>query len=154
MRRLLGVGVIPLLLAVAACGSDEPETLSKSEYIEQADVLCTAFMNEVDAQELPTSPDEAVEYFDALIPSADETHAGFEELEPPPDGTEVHEALLTSLSESTDKVREAREAAARGDGEAINAAMAEAAEIGQRADEQAKAYGFEICGSEGELRAP
>lgn len=141
-----------LLVAAAACGSDDhSDTLSKDEYIVQGDALCNRFLRETAAPDEPVSPEEFVGFLDAAIEAAEDIYAEFSQLAPPPDGEQVHRSLLSALSESTEKVREAREAAADGDFARFESAMSAAVEIGRRSDAEAKAYGFTVCGSEDEI---
>lgn len=151
--RFTVVAVLALTLALSSCGDDDGGALSKDEYIAQGDALCQQFMDETEALGEPSTVQELITMMDAAIDLADETHAGFSDLEPPPDGESVHERLLSSLEESTDKMREARDHAADGDQAGFTAAVDEAVAIGGASDEPAKDYGFEVCGSEEDLRA-
>jgi hypothetical protein len=133
---------------LGACGGDD--ALSKSEFIAEADKLCQAF-NDKFKNANPQSMEQIIALFDQAIAAAGDTQAEFEDLKPPEDGEAVHQALVSSLRDSTDKVREARDAAKAGNGEGLQNAMREAEELGSRADAEAKAYGFKVCGSEEEL---
>ena len=139
-------------LGLVACGGGD-DKLSKADFIESGDKLCLDFNTK--AKDLATPPPESapqlVTLLDKTLALADETRADLEALKAPEDGEAVKKALVESLRLSTNRVRDARDAADRGDGEGFESAMAEADQIGKRADEEAKAYGFEVCGSEDEL---
>ena len=141
--------VLCCVVALAACGGSDG--LSKADFIKQADQLCLDFNTQASALPEPKSPDEVVTFMDRAITLAQKTSTEFDALEPPDDGKAVHQALLVSLRDSTDRVRDARDAAERQDQAGFESAMSEAETIGKRADTQAKAYGFKVCGSEDEL---
>jgi hypothetical protein len=158
--RWIAVTLVSIFV-VAGCGDDDEggggaasgEQLTKAEFIEAGDELCDRFVTETAALDEPMTQDEVVTFLDRAIEIAEQVHDDMAALQPPPDGESVHEALTSALSESTEKVREARDAADEGDAPAAEAAFAEAVEIGQRSDAEAKEYGFEVCGSEAEAGA-
>ena len=137
------------LMALAACGGGDG--LSKADFIEQADQLCLDFNTKASALPEPQSEAELVRWLDDAMALAEVMEKDLDALAPPDDGKKVHQALLTSLRDSTDRVRDARDAAERQDQAGFESAMGDAQEIGQRADTEAKAYGFKVCGSEDEL---
>lgn len=147
-RRSAPALIAVVVLAVAACGGSSG--LSKDEFIEQGDALCQRFQDETDEVAEPETEEELVEYLDEVIGIAQSTQEDFEALDPPEGGESVHEALVDSLEKSIAKVREARDAFEDDDQEAFEAAFEEAVELGEASDEEAKAYGFEVCGSESE----
>lgn len=153
-RPLLGKALAATLccaLGFAACSDDGGDELSKEGFIEQGDAVCLGFAEQVNDLPEPSTPEEAAEFLQKAAEIADAAYAELQALAPPEDGEPVHAALLSSLSESTAKVREAQGAAERNDPGALEAAMAEAVNIGKRADSEAKGYGFAVCGSEDEL---
>lgn len=150
MRRsfamLVPMAALSLVLLLApSCGSG---SLSKADYISKGDALCQDFQQRGKAVPQPTTDADVVPYLDSLIKIADETYADFTALKPPEDATSVHQALLSSLSAGTAKIKEARTAAAAGDQAAMEKALNEAADVGGASDAEAKAYGFKVCGSE------
>lgn len=152
VRRAGALGFLCLVLLSCTGDGDGDETMSKSDYVSQADEICTEFMEAGIALGSPSSPEDLVDYFDEAILQAERAATDLSALNPPGEAEAVHDALLTSLTESTDKVREARAAAADGDMDRVGAAMEDATQIGARADADAKEFGFEVCGSESEIR--
>ena len=153
VRILLGTA---LVVSMAACGSDSDasgEALTKEEFILQGDALCQKFLEDSEAIEEPTDIEGLIALLDDAIERGETTLDDFKALEPPADGEAVLASLVTALEDSLPKIREARDAATDRDQAATGAAMDEAVAIGQSSDEPAKAYGFQVCGSEAELRA-
>jgi hypothetical protein len=137
--------------ALVACGDDDGDRLLKPDYIKQADELCRRFVEEGTALADPTTVAEKATFVEAAIELADELYADFEALDEPEDAEDVHERLLLALEQSTAKMREAQATYENGDEVAGDADVDDAIALGQAADDEAKAYGFEVCGSEDEL---
>lgn len=148
----ISIGVCSTLLV--SCSDDGSGQLTKAEYIEKGDELCLELVEDFEqlADDAPETPEESVEFFETIVELAERTLEDFESLAPPDDGTTVHRELVSALRESIVKVREARTAVERRDAAAAAAAFREGAQIGMRSDAPAKAYGFQVCGSESQLR--
>lgn len=150
MRRLLVVFVCGVF-TLSACDSGGGGALTKAEYIAMGDEVCRRFLEQGNALTEPESPSDLVTFLDEAVRLAEAAYADFDALRPPSDGEAVHQELLSALATSTDHARDARGAAERADFEAMTTSMEAAVEAGTRSDEAAKAYGFEVCGSESEL---
>lgn len=144
LSRIVGTVVCTSLL-FPACGEGE---LSKAEYIEQADEICAAALE--DAQELPqpTDPPSADAYADDLEKVTEGYIAELRELEPPAEDAEELAALIETIERAGLKIVEATRANSAG-GESAPL-YAEALELAEDANEGAQDYGFSSCGvSEG-----
>lgn len=157
---MIGLMVLGLAVAGAGCdsgdgaggGTDDAGALSRADYISRVDQVCRDFMEETDAFGEPENPQELADLLDAAIALAEETGDELRSIEPPPDASDVHRDLMASLDGSLAEMRNARRALEEGDFEAMGRSLDAAVDIGDDSDEAAKAYGFEVCGSESQLR--
>lgn len=95
--RLAAVLAIALLgaLVVGGCGSDEPPTLSKREYIERSNELqreASGVLTSLDGR-VATTPQQAARYLEAL----DKLIVGLDGLDPPRDWRDEHATMLESV---------------------------------------------------------
>jgi hypothetical protein len=148
MLRMTLMAIAALAL-LGACGGGEP--LDREAYIAEGDAICARMLEESTAIPRPASPEEVDAFLGEIVRIAEEGQADLGDLEPPIDGTEVHEALSRSLAEAIDKASAARAAAEAGDAGRAGALLEEAGAAGRAADDEAKAYGFRVCGSEDDL---
>lgn len=128
-------------LAVSGCGGDDDsEPLTKAEWLEQADALCTANNEEVDAigDEVGDTPtdEEFAEGIGRVADSYDDLIDEIKELNPPEEIADDVDAMLASLSDGMDTIRDL-------------GADLRTAEENPLADASAKAQeiGLEVCGS-------
>ena len=154
MRRFPLVLLACSLVFVAGCGDDDDEAadgggeaLSTEEFIEQGDAICKDFSDR--AAELTAPEDEAdqARYLGELIAIGEDVLSDFQAIEPPSDGEEVHAALVGALEKGLDTLGGAQDAAESGDTVTAGDLMAQATAESDAADEEAKEYGFEVCGS-------
>ncbi len=153
-------GVLLVVAFAGGCGDDDEGAstsdgpLTREEYIAAGDALCRGFIEDTEAlqEPEPETREELAAFLGEALALGEEVSAGFAAMEPPADAAEVHQALRSSLDESIPHVRAAQEAVEAGDGAAAQAALDLATDVGDDSDEAARAYGFEVCGSESELR--
>lgn len=146
MRTLLAV--VALTTLVVACGGDGGTAeLSSAAFVREGDAVCADLEEAADAIEEPADESDFARYLRALLAAGADAHAAFEDLDPPADGDEVHRALLGSLDAMLEGLDGAATAAEGGDTVTAEDLLSQAAADGEAADEQARAYGFEVCGS-------
>lgn len=145
MRRLLPVSLL-LAGAVLACGGDD--ALSKEEFIAQGDAVCEDFEQQGSDLEAPTNIEEVPDYIDRAIAIATTTRENFGELSPPDDGEDVHAALVEALDRGIAGLEEAKAAAEDRMDQGVIDGLTEAGEAVEAANEQAREYGFEVCGGD------
>lgn len=158
--RIILTGAIVLTGAtlLAGCGGDSnSESISKEDFILQADQICA----EINAQ-----GDSLKQDFQAAMNAgdleaaatvfedqADEASAALDEIEAlgvPEGGEDTVEEFIDLSRQNIEKVNEAAEAIRNDDREALDAAVAEGDEIDRQSDELVEAYGMVDCGSAGD----
>lgn len=111
MRKLGVIAVATALALGAGCGDDE-ESLTKAEFIEQADAICAAGNEELNSLDSDfgagKSPAEIVDSFvsEELIPVLRAEHDEIEALGAPEGDEAEVENLLASLQEAIDAAEE------------------------------------------------
>lgn len=136
-RTLAGAGVLALALTACGGGSDP---LTKAEFIKQADKICSGDDKAVEklGESLSESPtDEEIqkalnEYVDIVKKQVDE----IDELEPPESLEKDVDAMLESLDDGLDKMKE----------KGVELAKAGENPLAD-ASEKAQALGLKECGS-------
>ncbi|MGK2932616.1 MAG: hypothetical protein ACSLFD_07595 [Solirubrobacterales bacterium] len=129
-------------LAVAGCGGDDSsdeEAPTKAAYIEQADALCSESVTEIQtiSEDLPNdleSPEVQTAISDEILPIYQEELTQLRELTPPEGDEDTTAAIYDSVEEALAAVEE--DPSAIGD----ESTFADS-------NEQAQAYGLEVCGS-------
>jgi len=157
VSKLLTAAVAAAVLAalVAGCGSgdettDETVTLTKVEFIKQGDAICKAGNKEIEEgfeefaeeNDLPDngepSNEQSVEIVETVIlPSIQQQGEGIRELGAPEGDEEQVDELLTSLED----------AVAEGEDEPELLFEGKTDPFGD-VNQQAKDYGFKVCGEE------
>lgn len=156
-----------LALTATGCGTDEAEALTKPEFIDRANAICTEANTEVDAMfEAFWTEFEDVDFddpaqqqtiFDAfadvagdLTPVVKDMAADLRELAPPAEDRELIETLLDDLEAAADEIAEVTAAAAAGD-EAARAQMdSESEDPFADVNRRAREYGLSACGEDGD----
>jgi hypothetical protein len=128
---------------VSAATSATGAPLTKEEFIKQADALCKASNNEVDAQaqqvfggQQPTNAQLTQFINETLIPSAEDEIAGIDALTPPAGDEDAVQAIIDAVNTAIDKVKANPQAVAASNNNAVFA----------DADRLAVAYGLKVCG--------
>ena len=146
MRTLLAV--LALTTLAAACGGDGGTgELTQAEFVTEGDAVCAELEEAAEAIEQPADESDFARYLRALRAPGEDAHAAFEDLDPPDGGDAVHQALLGSLEAMLEGLEGAATAAEGGDTVTAEDLLTEAAADGEAADAEARAYGFEVCGS-------
>jgi hypothetical protein len=150
--RLSAAALAILSLLIGACGDDGGgEALSRDEYVAAADELCSDFAEQGEALTEPETVDDVADLLTESIRLGESMSSKFAALQPPAEAEQVHASLRAALDGGVEKLRDAVAAIEAGDVDGMTSAVEEAVEIGQSSDEAAKAFGFEVCGSESEL---
>jgi hypothetical protein len=149
-RRSVVVLVSATILS--ACGGDA--RLTKQQLIQQADAICRASQSTTDdllgglpetttAETMPAIAD----VFEKVVPVLRETSRRLSALRPPRSDEAVVDEWLDDFDRSVDLLNELRDTAASGDIDAFNAVLDQGTAVGNKADAEATAYGFTVCGA-------
>ncbi len=154
-RKLAGAATTLLLAALAAgCGGDKDSgakgsaTLTKAEFIERADAICSSAEARIDVaaaklraagKKSGTLPRPAVVKFlrETSLPSYERMLIGLRELEPPKADERRIDAFLASLSGAIDAV----------EADPSKYAKRATADPFDDANKRAMDYGMKVCGS-------
>jgi hypothetical protein len=149
-RRSVVVFVSAAILS--ACGSGA--RLTKQKLIQQADAICKATQSTTDdlLGGLPeTTTNETMPaiagVFEQVVPVLRETSRRLRALRPPKEDEATIGQWLDDFDRSVDLLNELSDLAASGDTEQFNAALDAGTAVGDRADVEATAYGFTVCGA-------
>jgi hypothetical protein len=165
-RRLWRPLVVPALafvVLVASCDDDGGvESISKADWIEQADEICVENDEEIAALDEPTFDasddltdeqlEEAADFLEAQDELQEETVDSLEELPPPEetaDADEVEE-ILGVVQQALDDEGRAIDAARDGDAAEFTEFLGSAADEYEEAQQAAADFGLEECGQPNE----
>ena len=146
--RYLLVAASAFVLFLTACGGDGAEPLTRDEYAESADEICTELDEESEAIASPTSPDRVDEYVDELIPAYEDALERLKQLEPPEETQETVDEWIGLGDETLARLNEVRDAAGEGDEAEVRRILAEVAATNGRVNEVARELGADACASE------
>jgi hypothetical protein len=141
---------LALALFGSACGGDGGgDRLSEEEFRTQANAICAEYNQKIGDLGSPPSPEEIPGYVDQVIPLVEDGLAELRALNPPAELEQDYDAMLDETAEALPAARALGEAAANQD----VAALQEAIEQGQQADEEADrlaaSLGLDTCASDG-----
>lgn len=136
--------ILGLALALAGCGGDDDERLSRAEYVDQATAICERAEERIGELGEPATIEELGAYAREAQMITEEAVAGLGELEPPEQLEDGFDRYLERAEEVVELLGELEEAAEAGD-EAAAARIAE--RIGESAEAQraARAAGIAAC---------
>jgi hypothetical protein len=147
VKAIAAIGLALLALASACGGGDDGDRLSEEEFRTQANAICEEYNEKLGAIGAPESPEDIPEFVDEGIPVIEEGIAELRALTPPAELEDDYNAMLDETEKAIPAARDLSEAAAEGDSEAVQDAIAE----GQRADEEsdrlAGELGLDACAS-------
>ena len=162
MRSHLSAVLVVAALGLAACGGtdeDEPEPLTRAEFIAKTDAQCkvsnvrTKALN-VQAARAADSAGSEAELLRALAPILERGYgqvrdnaAAFAVVNPPSSDAAKVEAIRKLYDEQAELVRKLAAAAKRGDVDAFRSLTEEQKDVLARARKAARGYGFKECGS-------
>ncbi len=146
-RFLLAVLALIALIALPACGEDEP---SKDEVIEQADEICKDA--EEDIEEIQDVPaDELGQAFEEGGERAQEAVDDLKAIEVPDEDKDVWDDFIEESEKQSDYFEEAEQAFEDGDNERVDEIAAESREAEEEAAELAEDYGMDKCAETSEV---
>lgn len=147
MRRLTAVAAAALFLTGACGGGDE--TLSKEDFIEQADEICAELDSKVDEMEAPESPADLEASVEELEAITDEGIRGLRALSPPEEDADTIATMLDRIERTVRLLPDLAQAGKADDVDEMERLSAEIQSAANEASEIARDYGFERCGGEG-----
>ena len=124
--------ILGLALALAGCGGDDDERLSRAEYVDQATAICERAEERIGELGEPATIEELGAYAQEGQTITEEAVAGLRGLEPPEQLEDGFDRYLERAEEVVELLGELEEAAEAGD-------EAEAARIAGRIGESAEA---------------
>jgi hypothetical protein len=164
-RLTFGVVLVAALATLAAScggggGSSSSTALSKTDFISQADAICTKydqqFTNDVqptypssDPTAASTSDEDVKKFADPLSATHDLYSKQLDELRaltPPADFQTQYASALSSLDTSLSAISEAADAAANADRQGVTVAVQKGQTASTAANTIAQAYGLKVCG--------
>lgn len=120
--------------------------VSKEEFIQQADDICSAKLEESSAIPQPTDLESTGNLFREVTPILQAQTREIKALEAPDEDIEVLEDWLKTQDELVGVFQAAAQAAGSGDQEGFDAAFTEANAIQAQSSRLASQYGFAVCG--------
>ncbi|HWC12354.1 MAG TPA: hypothetical protein VG455_14170, partial [Acidimicrobiales bacterium] len=139
---LVGAGLV-LALGLTACGGGP----SKKETIADGDAICRDANARVASIQKPGSYQQLSEAAGSLAAATDDQVTRLGRLSVPGDDKARLDGVFSSLRGVATAAQQLRESAGRSDDGATAAAAAQASTSAREAADQARAYGFTVCGS-------
>lgn len=143
MRRGLIVLAAAGAAALAGCGGED--RLSREEFQEQGNSICSKYEQEIDEIGTPASVEEIPAYVDKAIPIVEREIDEMRELNPPEEDQETFDELIEEAENVVEAGRELGAAAEENDEAAIEQALNEGNAASDRADEHAQELGLTAC---------
>ena len=144
LKRCLGLVVLSALLAAAACGGGSG-TLTKAEFIEQADKLCAAANDELDALPEPKSPEELRTVLEKGVSRTRKLLSDLRALNEPEADEQALEEIYSLVERSIAKLDEADAALASGNVAAVDGIVQAGQGLLDQANAASKTYGLKDC---------
>lgn len=137
-----------LAVALTGCGGNgDGERLSADEFRQRANAICAEYDEKLSALGDPQSPADIPQYVEEAVPLIEQGLAELRAVNPPEELQDDYDAMLDETAKAIPAARRLSEAAADQDA----AAVQEAIEEGQRADEAsdriAARLGLDECSS-------
>ena len=120
--------------------------VSKEDFIEQADDVCSSKLEEASTITQPTDLESTGELFEEVTPILESQTREIRALEAPEEDADVLQDWLNTQDELVDVFEAAADAAGSGDQKGFDEAFADANAIQARSSTLAAEYGFEVCG--------
>lgn len=141
---------LPVTLAVcvglAACGS---ESLTRDEYIKQADAICKDFDAKQKELPAPASIADFEELTDKAKPLIEEQVSQLRDLDAPEEIEKQTEEAYDLLDRQVPKLDELKQAAKENDTEEIQKVAESAGKLSTQVNAKAREIGLKVCGSGG-----
>lgn len=143
-------------LAFGACGGDggdnpveQDDTLTKAEYIEEADAICKSAAEDFETLEQPQSVEELEPFVNEAQERTETLISDLRDLEPPDEISDDVDTILTNLEQSVERFPDLLQAAKDQDVATIQEINTEIQENVNAANEAAQEIGLEQCGNTG-----
>jgi hypothetical protein len=136
-------------LLLAACGGGGPsESLSPTQFRQQADAICAKYESKIEALPRPTSLDDLQRFVDQVIPLIEQGNAELGDLEPPEALADDWGRALDLQEKSLQKARELQSAIREKDDARVQQLFTELGETEDESNRIARSIGLEKCGEE------
>jgi hypothetical protein len=146
-RERWRVLALPVVVgALAGCGGDDPDRLSREEWIASADSICADANQELDALPDPTTPAELAEFTARAVEIAERQLDRLRDLRPPDDAEDDYATMLDLTEEQIGVVRTISEEAESGAPGSIDELLEEGRALDDQVAALAADYGFQECG--------
>ena len=134
-----------LTLGLAACGGGD-DRLSKEDYQEQGNAICSKYERQIDAVPEPRdNPESVVAYVDKVVPLAEKQVAEMRDLKPPENDQDAHDEMLREAERVVTAARRLGTAAENKDQAAAQRALSDGESASENADAIAKDLGLDAC---------
>lgn len=134
-------------LAIVSCGpKEEPERLSREEFIARADAHCAAANAELDTLQRPKSYDQLNDYIQKVKEIEAEALGEVVKLRPPEEDEQMVQEALGKITVAMDLLQQYQQAERAGNRIAALLALQQANARATEAIAIAERYGFEECG--------
>ncbi len=143
MRRPT-VSLVALLLLLPACGGGS-ERLSRSEYVRQADAVCSRYARTIAGLGTPRRPREIVRFTSRAIAELDRTLEQERDLKPPARLEPLKRRWLAAAARVRADMVAVRKAARANDLSAIEAALEQGVRHDDRSNALARELGLRVC---------
>jgi len=139
---------LPLLLAVAVlagCGGGDGGALTREEYAQKADAVCTKYKNKTDDLGNPANLSDLADVADKVIPILHDARDELRQLKPPANEKGTADEWLDEFDVIIDDVEKIRDKARDNDTAAVQKLAQPALEHDQKANELATQLGMNVC---------
>ena len=145
MRSFAASALFVALLVAGCGGGGGGGRLSRAEYAQQADKICSAYNVKLNAIARPTSQAELVAFVDKAVPLISDASDRLSELKPPQDEQRMSDAWNSANSDIVRSLERLREAAKSKDRAKMQTALADGNTANSRANTLAKTLGMNAC---------
>ena len=156
MNRAPVVAVLCCVALVAACDGDPEdsgeETLTRAEFTARVDDICSSPQEAIEGLEPPRNLDETARFLREVLPVIRGQLDRIRALgDPPESGSDAYFEWFEARDAIVEATAQMIAAAEEGDRQLFQQLAAVQEELDERADAAAKEYGFESCGSFGDV---
>jgi len=150
VRAAGAVAALALAGVAAGCGGGDGggDRLTKAEYIAQADAICKAANEKIDALGEPASLEEVAALATSAIEIQEGSLAELRALKPPEEDEATLNEAYALVEQQVEVGKKVKAAAEAGDLEAIQTLIAENEPLDDQADKIAADYGLTECGND------
>ena len=138
----------PLLLAIviaAGCGESKSDRLTRQQYSDKADAICTKYKQKTNALSRPATLSDLADVADQVLPLLRKARGELRALRPPQDELTKANAWLAQFDVIIDDVQKIRDKAKQNDRTGVQAAATPALEHNQHANVLAAQLGMKVC---------